>query len=149
MELVAPDKLDGLASWFMMGAENVAVPPGDYALKSTCAWPVDTSVLLVAAHMHERGVRFAVDWTSDKGTERILEVDEWLDEYVNSQTIETKWDIGEFEVKAGDVFTTYCYWHNPLNTVLKDPQEMCNTYGVAYPLEEPVFCETGFEVIEF
>ena len=149
LDLVTPDKLEGLASWFIMGPITVKVPPGDYAIRASCTWPADTGVLVVAGHMHERGVKYALDWTHENGTERIFEVDPWLPEYVSTQTVEQRWPIGEFKVKAGDVFTTYCYWHNPYDTVLEDPQEMCNTYGVAYPLADPVNCLAEFEVIEF
>lgn len=139
MTLAPIDSLVTLASWYILGPAHIQIPPGTYHIKSSCTWPEDTSVLVVAPHMHENGVRFATDWTSEAGTKRIIDIDPWLEEYVNTDILQYTFEVGEFTVKKGDVFTTHCTWFNPTEEDILEPREMCNTYGAAL-LAEPFMC---------
>ncbi|MFT7624021.1 MAG: hypothetical protein ACI9WU_003207 [Myxococcota bacterium] len=145
--LAEASSLEGVAGWFIMGPAEIKIPPGNYHVKASCIWPQDTSILAVAGHMHLYGERYALDWTSDKGTERIFNVDPWIDDYFKADQPKRTWDLGEFKVKAGDVFTTHCTWNNPKTTDVLTPEEMCNTFGVAYPLDEPLNCNASIEVV--
>lgn len=147
-DLKPPDSGIIVASPYLFGPNEIKIPPGDHHVKSTCVWPQDTSVLVLSPHIHELGTRYALDWvTKDGKTTRVLEVDPWEEEFVNEQVIEKIWEIGEFEVKEGDRFVTHCSWHNPTSEVITNPEEMCNSFGVAYPLDKPFDCDGDTVVI--
>ncbi len=146
-ELAPLESLDGLMESFIMGPEDIEIPPGNFHIKTDCVWPQDTSILTVAAHMHVHGIHYALDWTSTAGTQRVFELDPWLEKYYQAEQPTKSWAVGEFEVKAGDTFTTHCTWNNPKSTVVYEPEEMCNTFGVAYPLEVPINCKVETQVV--
>ena len=142
--LVPIDQLEGIAIAYIFGPNDIHIPEGDYHIKSTCAWKQDTTVLAATPHLHEHGTFYALDWISDAGTERLLEVDPW--EYSNDDIYQHIFE-GGLAVKAGDKFVTHCAWHNTTGGPIITPQEMCNTFGVAFPLDAPYECDGGTEVV--
>ncbi|HIA03615.1 MAG TPA: hypothetical protein EYN66_17205 [Myxococcales bacterium] len=141
------DTLTGISAPFLLGPNQVIVKPGDYHIKFTYKWPADTSILLLQAHLHEYGKWFAIDWTSAKGTTRILEVDPWKHEYVSINAPGHSYGVDEFKVSAGDTFTTHCRWFNPTNADVKSPAEMCNTFGVAI-MDNAIDQNMPFQVVK-
>ena len=49
--------------------------------------------------------------------------------------------LGERQLLAGDVITTTCEWFNHEGHALDFPQEMCVSFGMAYPLRLASICE--------
>jgi hypothetical protein len=143
LELVPADEIDGYAGAFNHDFGGFSIPPaGDHHLQFDCGWQAETSILSLAGHMHHYGTSYSIDWNSAEGTEQIYEVPEWEEQYqFGSPTL--WWDIGEFVVQAGDTFTTHCNWNNPHDEALAFPDEMCTTYGVAYPLEQSIHCDAS------
>jgi hypothetical protein len=139
--------LKGISSSFMLGPSEILVEPGDYHIKFTYEWPIDTTILQLRAHMHEYGSWFAMDWTSSNGTKRILEVEKWKLDFVNGDPPGFDYDLGEFEVSAGDTFTTQCKCFNPTKAVVVTPDEMCNTIGVAL-MDEAIDADAVIEVVK-
>lgn len=146
-QLVPPQELTGYSAGWIFGPSDVRVETGLYRVSSTCVWPEDTNVLMIRAHMHETGDYFALDWTSDGQTTRILEVNQWEYEFVNENPPGNEYTIGELAVKKGDIFTTTCQWNNTTGNVIETPTEMCNSFGVAFPLSAQIECD-GPQIIE-
>ena len=74
--------------------------------------------------------------------ETIYEVEDWLPDYRFAAPV-THFGREGYAVEAGDVFRTHCTYLNNGETELSYPDEMCTTFGVAFPLEEPIRCEAG------
>lgn len=147
-DLVPLGELNGYTQSYSFGPANIDIPPhSTYHVQAACTWPQDTSVIVVRPHMHAMGVRYALDYTSAKGTERLMEIDPWLDDYFMAEQPSMFFGIGEFPVKKGDVFTTHCTWENTTGAPVKTPTEMCNTFGVAYPLDGPLNENCAFTVV--
>ncbi|MBT9558659.1 MAG: hypothetical protein IV100_21695 [Myxococcales bacterium] len=147
LRLTPLDEVTALSAAYLFGPTEVQVPPGIHHIKSECVWTKDASVLSVVPHMHLHGLRYALDYTNAEGTERLLAVDPWLDEYFEMAAPQRSWRLNEFKVKAGDVFTTHCTWNNPLGHTIRNPEEMCNTEGAVVPSDAAMNCSGTTTVV--
>ena len=110
--------------------------------KYDCVWTEDYEVLTLFGHMHQYGDAFTVDWTHNGTSERVYEVTDWRPEYrENPRPVTASFQPGEFQVQAGDVFTTECTWTNPTGQDIAYPTEMCSLHGVISPAVLPILCE--------
>ncbi|MEE2829674.1 MAG: hypothetical protein VX498_10855 [Myxococcota bacterium] len=140
LELMPASDTNEYVGAFNHDAPEVMVPPGsEHHVQSDCTWESDVSILTLAGHMHAQGSAYAVDWTHSDGSERVYEVTEWQPDYQFGAPTRD-WAIGEFEVRAGDTFTSHCTWTNSTDHTLNWGEEMCTTFGVAYPVPESLHC---------
>jgi len=141
LETLPSDEVETFVGAFNLDIAEFEVPTGGLHTESfDCAWPKDLGILSLSGHMHFFGSHYSIDWLAMD--ERVYEVDDWLPEYRFSSPI-VEYAPGEFDVAEGDVFRSSCTWDNTSGNVLGYPQEMCTTYGIAYPLEEPLLCSNG------
>jgi hypothetical protein len=127
------------AAFVHVGTDFALPPHEETSLTVDCTWDADESILFLLGHMHEQGVRYAIDWTSAAGTERIYEVAQWSPVYRNEPP-QNDYTSEPFAVHAGDHFVTTCTWQNETDDVLEFPEEMCATVGIAYPTAVPIIC---------
>lgn len=121
---------------------DLRVPPGGGSETFECAWHVDTTILAVGSHMHENGRAFQLDWLRDGVlVERIIDAPEWSDG--GDKDREGRYVASSVTVRRGDVFRTSCTWANPRDRDLVFPDEMCTTWGTAYPLSGGAVCYGG------
>ena len=144
LELLPEEELHGYAGTYNLDAGKLAIPPdGESSLSFGCAWPSDVNVLSVAGHMHGNGVRYDVFEVLEEGELRpVYQVDPWLPEH-RYQAPYINYEVGEFTMSAGEVLQTECTWNNPTSETMGYPDEMCTTFGVAYPLETSFHCDGG------
>ena len=120
---------------------NLAVQPGEHTRQVTCEFEDDHNFLYVLGHMHEWGASFSIDYNKEDGsTERIYEIADWDILYRDLPPI-TRYADGEFQVKAGESFTTTCTWLNDTEEVLGFPEEMCVTTAMVYPATVALVCD--------
>lgn len=143
LELTPETAVDGYVSTFNLDPLHLQIPPdAETTISSECEWPEDINILSLGGHMHFYGERYAIEHVTDDGLESIYRVDEWLPDYrFNPPVIEFGSD--GLPVAAGDEFRSHCTWDNRSGETLGYPDEMCTTFGVAWPLEEPLRCEGG------
>jgi len=146
LELIPEEELVGYAGTFNLDAGRLDIPPSTTSSTSfACAWPNDVNILSIGGHMHELGIAYDVQRLYDDGpSETIYHVDPWLPEY-RYQPPFTNFDVGEFTMAAGEQLLTECTWTNPTDEALSYPDEMCTTWGVAFPLESSFHCDGGDE----
>ena len=118
------------------------VPPHDsLEITVTCSFDDDVYLLSLLGHLHEWGSRYAVDYNkADGSTERVYDIPQWDLQYRDAPPINV-YAPGEFQVKAGESFTTTCAWENDTDEPLGFPVEMCATVGFAYPQTVALVCE--------
>lgn len=141
MNFIAEEDVDQYVSTYHFDA-GVEIPPGgEHTACMQCQVPADTYLFSMNGHMHGYGQSFTVDLTRDGATERIYEVPLWSSDWTyDPKDIITSWDVGEYQLKAGDQVEHCCTWVNPTESTLRFPDEMCTLLGVAYPLQEPWKC---------
>ncbi|MEE2829826.1 MAG: hypothetical protein VX498_11615 [Myxococcota bacterium] len=144
METIPAEEVVGYAGTYNLDAGGFELPPGETSSESFgCAWPNDLEILSLGGHMHGYGASYTVDWHNEAGeVERVYNIPDWLPSYRYESPI-TNWSVGEVSVSAGDVFETTCTWFNDSDHPLSFPDEMCTTFGVAYPLETSFHCDAG------
>ncbi|MEE2827883.1 MAG: hypothetical protein VX498_01730 [Myxococcota bacterium] len=122
------------------GAFSVA--PGLYSVTFDCFWDHEVYLLQLAPHMHDYGSAYSIDLVDANGTalQNLVTVEEWDPEYRDDPPVNF-YDEGEFKIEAGHGFRTVCTWDNPFDFNLGFPEEMCTTIGLAYPLEDNIYCE--------
>lgn len=139
LDLVDADEVETFVGAYNLDVADFEVPPGQHTRAFECAWPQDVTLLSISGHMHFHGDSFAVDWL---GRDRVYAVEEWEDEYRFSSPV-TTFEPGELAVPEGAVFRSACTWDNGGASTLRFPEEMCTTYGIAYPLDAPLLCADG------
>lgn len=138
---LAESEVDTWAAGWNVGTAWMSVSPGaSETYAATCSFPSAVTLLNIAAHMHDNGVAISLDRQRDGSTERLLEIDEWLDEYTDAPPIKSL-EEGAVTALEGDQFTTTCTFFNETDDTLTFPTEMCETMGLAYPLDEPWRCD--------
>jgi hypothetical protein len=144
LALVDPDAVATWTAPFVHLDVDLAVARGHHALEFDCAWQQEVDLLFLAGHLHEHGSAYALTLTpADGGPPRALhEVAEW-DPAMRDVPPVTEYAPGELTIHPGDLFTTRCEWDNETDHVLGFPEEMCVTFGMAYPLEAPIVCASG------
>jgi hypothetical protein len=123
----------------------IQLPPGESTSVSfDCEWDHEINLLSITGHMHEHGTSYKIEWIHGDGSEPdvLYELDPWKEEY-RDQPVMKNWDEGEIQAQAGDSFRTTCTWFNSTDHLLQNPDEMCSTGGVAFPLDEPHACSEG------
>ncbi|MEE2829592.1 MAG: hypothetical protein VX498_10420 [Myxococcota bacterium] len=142
LHLVDPEDVEYVAGTFNHDIGDLNIPTGGLTtLFGDCSWDHQVTILNMGPHMHAHGAQYAVDWLRpDEEAERILFVEDWLPEYREEPPL-IDFAPGELVVEAGEVFRTWCTWDNETEDPLTFPEEMCTTFGVAYPLEENWFCD--------
>jgi len=137
------DDVRAIAGTFNMDAGGFSIPPGEAGSEEFgCAWHDDLTVLSLGGHMHGFGTSYEV--THEAGDERatVYDVPQWREIYRFEPPM-TNFDDGALTVAEGDLFHTSCNWLNRTSAPLEYPEEMCTTFGVAYPLEENYYCDGG------
>ncbi len=140
LDFMPPEQVQTWAAPFAHTAIDFSVPAGEQATVSfDCEWGADATVLFLGGHMHEWGHAFSLDWNRTDDTQRIYDIPEWDPNYRDRPPIQEFAD-GDFQVSAGDSFTTTCTWDNTTNASLGFPEEMCVTFGFAYESRVPLIC---------
>jgi len=144
LDLIPDSEVSSYAAAFNLDRGGFVLPPGEETTESfDCTWEQDLNILSVAGHMHEHGQSFEVIHHSEgQPSESIYDVADWQP-YFQTGAPNIQFDFGELEVAAGDTFETVCTWVNDLDEPLGYPDEMCTAFGVAYPLEDALFCDNG------
>lgn len=140
LEVVPEAEVSTWAAAFAHTETDLDLPPGGSTVSFDCEWREDLHVLYMLGHMHEWGTAFSVDWTHADGTERVYEIAEWDPAFRDVPPV-NPYESGDFQVAAGDVFTTACTWDNTEDHHIVFPYEMCVTAGIVYPATVPVICE--------
>ena len=100
----------------------------------------EVNILQLGPHMHAHGTHYAVDVVRLNGeVERMLEVDSWNPSFREDPPL-WNWGAGEMVIRPGEIVQTHCTWDNPNNEALGFPEEMCTSFGAAYPMETNIFC---------
>jgi Copper type II ascorbate-dependent monooxygenase, C-terminal domain len=141
-DLIAEDDVETWAAAFVHLETSHPIPAqSDHGINFTCPWEEEElNILFLGGHMHEWGRAFRTDMTRDGKTSTIYEVAEWDPVYRDAPPYDY-YDPGEFPVRSGDSFTTYCEWTNDTDEVIDFPGEMCVTFGMLYPYKVPIVCD--------
>jgi len=146
LEVLPDEDIVAYAGTFNLDGGKLNLPPNSASSKTfACAWPFDVNILSLGGHMHGFGSSYEVqkqNWT-EQTSEVVYDVDPWLPDYRYEAPLEM-YHPSEFHMKAGEALQTECSWVNPTDDTLGFPDEMCTTFGVAYPLETSVHCDDGF-----
>ncbi len=143
LELVPEDDVETWTAPFVNTVTEFEIPANtdDYSLSFDCGWEETFELLYLGGHLHEWGKTFAVDRTdADGDVSRIYEVEEW-EAWMRDAPMYVEFEPGEFVVTPDDTFTTTCTWDNWEDHPLEFPQEMCVTFGMAYPSRVPIICD--------
>jgi hypothetical protein len=111
----------------------------EYTLSFDCGFEETYSLLYLGGHLHEWGESFKAERTTDGDTTVIYEVEEWEPVLRDSPTY-VQFERDEFQLGPDDRVTTTCTWFNGSDEEIGFPQEMCVTFGMAYPTRVPVIC---------
>lgn len=142
------DEVRAVVGTFNHDSGTFQIPPqsASYSLPFDCQWEQDVTILAIGPHMHAHGQRYLVERFVGPGElAPVLQVDEWEDDFREAPPV-LNFPDGEMTVRAGDVFRTTCTWENPSDQALSFPDEMCTTFGVAYPLEQNAYCAGGMPI---
>lgn len=137
-----------IATWtapFVNTVTDFTIPANsdEHSLSFDCGWEETFELLFIGGHLHEWGVSFLTEHTDVNGdTETIYEVQEW-EPVLRDAPLYTQFAPGEFVVTPNDTFTTTCTWFNDQDHDLEFPQEMCVTFGMAYPSRIPIICDAS------
>jgi hypothetical protein len=144
LDVVPESEVESYAAAFNLDAGGFELPPGEESTESfSCEWEQDLNILSLAGHMHEHGREFDILHHRQGGPpDSVYSVETWEADFQTGAPV-TNFDFGELEVSSGDLFETVCTWFNGTDHSLSYPDEMCTTFGVAYPLDEPLFCDNG------
>lgn len=144
LEVIPVEDVGAFASSYIMDRGSLSIPPGgETTVTFDCPWPQEIKLLSLGGHMHFHGSRYEIEHVREGGEpETIYEVNEWLPEYRFTSPV-THYGIEGHPVGAGDVFRTHCTYLNDGDTALGYPDEMCTTFGVAFPLDEPIYCDAA------
>jgi hypothetical protein len=140
--VVVPE--EQITTWtaaFVNTVTNFTIPANtpEYTLAFDCGFDEEYSLLFLGGHLHEWGKSFKLEDTTAAGTETIYEVAEWEPVFRDSPMY-VEYEEGEFTVGPENTFTTTCTWFNGGDEDIGFPQEMCVTFGMAYPTRVPVIC---------
>ena len=140
--LVPLDEVESIAGTFNHDSGGLAIPPGgESSVSFECTWDSDVDILNIGPHMHSYGAAYLVEWVRPDGqVTNLLDVREW-DADFRERPPTRDFDPGQVQVAAGDSFRTTCTWDNTTDGVLAFPDEMCTTFGVAFPLTSNQFCQ--------
>jgi len=104
---------------------------------------MEVNILSMGGHMHGFGTEYSVRWLEGTGdTETIYDVPVWEPSYRYDPPV-LNFEPGELVMAQGDALETECTWFNDTDELLGYPDEMCTTFGVAYPLEQSFHCDDG------
>jgi hypothetical protein len=144
LDIVDEASVTTWTSPFVNTVTEFSIPPNteSHTLTFDCEWEESYNLLYIGGHLHEWGLSFQTERTIGAVTDTIYEVSEWDPVFRDSPMYES-FEAGEFTVSAGDVFTTHCTWFNDTAEAIEFPQEMCVTFGMAYPANVPVICDPG------
>lgn len=145
LETMPEDQVETWAAPWGHGTIDMPLPAQtETVLPLDCTWPTDVTVMTVMGHMHEYGLSFSVDHTPVDGatTNRIYDIPEWDLDYRDAPPILSFGDEG-MAVKKGDTFRTTCSFFNSEDHELNFPEEMCASFGIAYPSKVPLLCEAA------
>jgi hypothetical protein len=146
LTLVEADTVETWAAPWGHGTTDMPLPPGaDTTLELRCAWSSPVNLLSMMGHMHEAGRSFSVDHQSGDTTTRLYEVETWTAEYRDTPPV-SSWELPGLPVAEGDVFTTTCAFHNDGDETLDYPEEMCASFGIAWPAEQSLLCAADVTV---
>lgn len=138
-----PDsEVESYVGTFNHDAGGFDLPPGEETtVNFDCGWDLDSTILSMGGHMHQYGSHYQVDLLSAAGdlvNPGLYEVD-W-NEDMRYEPVVYNFEPGDFTVNAGEQFRTWCSWNNWEDRSLAFPDEMCTTFGVAYPAPSSLYC---------
>lgn len=137
------EEMDAFVGTFNHDAGGFAVPAnGELTVNFDCAFEEDATLLSMGGHMHNHGSHYQVDILDDSGqlvSPGVYEVDPWTPD-MQYEPVIYNFEPGEFTVRGGEQFRTWCSWENRTNRDLSFPDEMCTTFGVAYPAPDSLYC---------
>ena len=137
----AIDTVDTFAAPWVHTQTDLNLPIGHSVEVVDCAFDQDLTLLSMLGHLHEWGSAYAIDHVDLDGvSNRVYDIPEWSVEFRDAPPVNV-YEMGEFEVKAGERLVTTCEWENDTDGPLGFPHEMCATVGFAYPLAVTVICE--------
>lgn len=142
---IPEDEVRATVGTFNHDSGELSIPPNQqsWSLPFDCSWEEDVTILSIGPHMHAHGQRYLVERFVGPGQlTPVLQIDEWESGFRDAPPVLNFAD-GDMTVRAGDVFRTTCTWGNESDAPLTFPEEMCTTFGVAYPLEENAYCAGG------
>lgn len=143
IEHIAPEEVETWAAPWVHVVTEHPIPAGamGYNLTFDCTWEQEANLLFLGGHMHEWGWAFETRMTpmDGSGERSLYAVPDWLPEMRDAPVYE-EYGQDEFKVVPGDVFTTSCTWNNTTDHTLDFPEEMCVTFGMAYPAKVPIIC---------
>jgi hypothetical protein len=144
LKTIPIEEVEAFASSYIMDHGNLNIPPGgESTVTFDCSWPQQTNLLSLGGHMHFHGSRYEIEHIREgQEPEMLYEVTEWLPEYRFTSPV-THYGLQGHSVEVGDTFRTHCTYNNEGGTNLGYPEEMCTTLGVAFPLENPIYCDAG------
>jgi hypothetical protein len=111
----------------------------EYVVEFDCDYDASYELLYLGGHLHEWGKSFRATHTRGGVSEVVYEVAEW-DPVLRDAPAYVNFAPGEFVLAPDDTLTTRCEWSNDEDEALEFPQEMCVTFGMAYPSRVPIIC---------
>jgi hypothetical protein len=128
------------APWVHLDTDFL-LPQGEHTLEFECVWEDDMNILFLGGHMHEWGTAFSLQANPAEGpSSELYAVPEW-DPVMRDAPPMNRYEEAPLQVRAGDSFTTHCEWNNDTDHEMGFPEEMCVTFGMAYPLKVPIICD--------
>ncbi len=139
---VPESEVDIWAAAFVHVQTDLAIPEGPSSIDFKCTWEQDATLLFLGGHMHEWGASFSTKYTPIGGEETVIyDIPAWDPLYRDAPPV-NDYQAAPWVVFTGDSFTTHCAWDNDTGGVLEFPAEMCVTFGMFYPSQIPVVCES-------
>ncbi len=136
------EEIEAFVGTFNHDAGGFSLPAGqETEVAFDCAWDEDVTILAMGGHMHDHGRRYTVDVVDGDGAllRPAVYDEEWRDSFRFEPPV-SQFAPGDFMVRAGDAFRTRCRWMNDGAGPLSYPDEMCTTFGVAYPAPDSLYC---------
>ena len=136
------EAVENFVNTFNHDAGGFELPVGEVSTRTfACTWDHDVTILSIGGHMHSWGDRYRVDLAGPQGMieENVYVVDQWTPD-MRFVPVLDQYQPGEWTVHAGESFITSCTWNNTAGRPLSFPDEMCTTFGVAYPIDEAIYC---------
>jgi hypothetical protein len=124
---------------------KISLSPNQVTTSSiSCPFTSSYSFLYLAGHMHWYGqaIDISITPSGSSGATSLYAVPEWQSDYMELPPA-NHYEMGELQVKAGDVLTTTCTWNNTTDSALAFPDEMCAAFGLVYPADRTIECTKG------
>ena len=140
------DEVENWVGSWQFDIGDLTLPAGqETTLTFDCDFKQDVSLLTMAGHMHGHGRKHEVELLHEGASEVLYSVEGWHDEFRDYPPL-ASWEPAEQAIGADDVLRTACTYENSGDSEVAFPQEMCTTKGLAFGLEDPIFCVNGLHL---